>query len=307
MAEGFGSFSNNLRWTIDASSQQWQVSASDGWSDLYAVGLDVHKVFTASRGDLGTLILQPYLLWLPGDGPRPPFFDGNETALTWRIANLNWALASRGRMNFRIGHFEVPFGLEHEIDTNGTLRQYSNPSSLGFKADWGVSVNGLLEGVQYEMALTRGTGQEYHDNGNPFAVSARFGTAFDGDRSFGIALFDGRVETASGLIERTRLGLDARAGVGPFGLLGEVAYGQDGDDGVVSWLAELNRTNPAENVLAYVQASRLRTVLGDTDALSVGLRWLASRRVTLSSQFRHGRRPDGAVNNESRFLFRYRL
>ena len=302
-----GSFANNLRWTIDSSVQQWVDSSTEDWSDRYAVGLDLHKVFTGPRGDIATLILQPYVLWMPGDRPRPSFFDGRETALTWRIANVNWALLNRGKLNLRVGHFEVPFGLEHEINTNGTLRQYSNGPNLGLKGDWGISLNGLTRGLQYEAAVTRGTGQEYNEHGNPHVFSARVGRPFGAERSFGIAVFDGRVQTPAGLVERTRYGVDMRTQVGALGVMAELAYGDDDGDDVVSWLAELNWRNGLESVLAYLQVGRLATDLGDSDTASVGVRWLLSRHFTIAGQFSHQRRANGGLNNESRFHFRYRL
>ena len=306
-------WADNLRWTIDSSSQQWHNSVTDKWLDQYVVGLDLHKVFSNAYGDIGTLILQPYVVWLPGSRQRPAFFDGDEAALTWRIANVNLVVLSRGRLNVRIGHFEFPFGLEHEVNTNGTLRQYSNAANLGAKADWGAGINGQFRRWQYEVGLTRGTGQEYHDTGDPYAVSGRIGSSFDRSLSIGLAVFRGRIDSPAGLTERERVGLDVRWSAGLLELLAEASTGKDLDDDVRSWLAEINWTSPAESLLAYAQfrqlevASRLDS--RSQEIMGIGARWLVSKRMTLAAQlnqqiWRSDRSRDAT---ELRFHFRFRL
>ena len=306
-------WTDNLRWSVDSSAQQWLNSKTDQWLDQYVVGLDLHKVFSTSRGDIGTLILQPYVVWLPGDRPRPYFFEGNEAALTWRIANFNLAVLPRGRLNVRFGHFEFPFGLEHEINTNGTLRQYGNGANLGGKADWGTGVNGQFSNWQYEVAVTRGTGQEYHSSGDPYAFSARVGTPFDRSVSVGVASFRGRIEGPTGLVERERIGVDARWARGPVGLMAEASTGKDFDDDVRSWLAEFNWTSGTESLLTYLQLRRhevARAVDGrSADIVGFGVRWLLSNQITLAAQLNHEiRRFDPGLDaNELRLHFRFRL
>jgi hypothetical protein len=41
-----------------------------------------------------------------------------------------------GRLNFRAGHFYVPFGLNLQTDTHGTLLQLFNGDNFGFERDW---------------------------------------------------------------------------------------------------------------------------------------------------------------------------
>ena len=41
-----------------------------------------------------------------------------------------------GRFNFRAGRFYVPFGLNLQTDTHGTVLQLSNEQNLGFERDW---------------------------------------------------------------------------------------------------------------------------------------------------------------------------
>ncbi len=307
----YAEWSDNLRWSIDSSTRQIYDFETDRRFDLYAAGLDLHKVFATERRDVATLILQPYVLWMPADRPRPAFFDDNEATLTWRIANINVVVLPRGRLNLRVGHFEFPFGLEHDVNTNGTLRQYSNGTNLGGKADWGLSANGFISGWQYELALTRGSGQEYHRRGDPYVVSARIGSPVENDLAFGLAAFDGRVLGGAGTIERERVGADLRWTIGPVQLLAEASIGKDFDDTVHSHLVELNWTSRYESLLVYLQHRRQSsdgTAAYRRESNGVGVRWLLNNRFTIESQFdrRRGSGSQAADANELSLHLRYR-
>jgi len=140
---------DNLRFTIDLSVRPQYNFKSDHISHIESFGFDLHKVFTSyDSGDIGTLLLQGYFTKLNNVETHPPFFNGeNDLKFICRICNMNLAILDRGTLNFRIGHFDTPFGLEYNLDTNGTLRQYSNGRDLGDKLDWGIAVNGKLPWV----------------------------------------------------------------------------------------------------------------------------------------------------------------
>lgn len=306
---------DNLRWTIDSSTQQWLNTETDEWSDQYVVGLDLHKVVSTAHRDIGTLTLQPYFVWLPGgpERPRPGFFDGNEATLTWRIANFNYIVLARGRLNVRLGHFEVPFGLEQEINTNGTLRQYSNGADLGVKADWGVSVNGHFPKWQYEAGLTRGTGQEYRDTGDPYAFTARVGTPFEQSLALGFSVFEGRTSNHQGLVDRRRVGADVRWSPSSFQFMAEASVGKNADSNVNNWLAEANWANRTESALFYAQMRRFE-VNGRSDesteqTIGIGARWLVRNTFTLAAQITRRTFTQAArtVSNEIRLHVRFRI
>lgn len=312
-AFGSSSWSDNLRWTIDSSTQQSRNSATDEWVDQYVIGLDLHKVFSSENRDIGTLVLQPYFVWLPKDRPRPSFFDGNDATLTWRIANFNYIVLPRGRLNWRVGHFEIPFGLEQEINTNGTLRQYSNGANLGVKADWGMTVNGHLPRWQYEFGVTRGTGQEYHSKGDPHTFSGRIGTASEGNFIGGLSVFSGRVARTSGVEEKHRIGADFTWAQGPFQLMTELSAGKNEGESVGNWLAELNWSSRQEQLLIYAQHDRLEqsTQMGNQRNRNtrLGARWTPGNRFTFGAQLSrlvasHQLRTSA---NELRIHFRFRL
>ena len=117
---------------------------------LSAVGLDLHHVFSSSTGpDLGTLRLQGYAL--RADLPNnPPLFGDNHWEWTDRISDFNFTRFSAKGVNVRLGHYQVPYGLEQTQSTYGTLRDYMSRTNLGIKADWGVTLNGQLPDYEYE-------------------------------------------------------------------------------------------------------------------------------------------------------------
>ena len=303
-------WTSNLRRTIDISTQQWRDLDYHNWAGQYVVGMDMHKIFSGERRDIGTLILQPYLVHIPGDHPRPAFFDGNETALTWRIANFNFNVLPRGRLNFRIGHFELPFGLEQDVNTNGTLRQYSNGENLGLKADWGVGVNGHFTRWQYEIGLTRGTGQEFHDTNDPYVFSARLGSPSNRPLVWGVAVLRGRIEGPGGLTARERIGFDGGWSSGPIGVMVEASAGRDAGLNARNWLTEINWTSPTDSMLIYLQRGRLSLASGAEvrERTGLGVRWMLNSRVTLATQLSRVRRQAAlSPYDELRLHFRFRI
>ena len=139
---GSNAWRENLRWKFDVSGRG--VFDDTGYlKSLGFFGLDLHKVFTSGNRDVATLLFQPYMTRANDLVPTPPVFDGpDDWELIWRIANVNFKLLQDGALNLRVGHFELPYGLEQTINTNGTLRDYTHGGNFGLKADWGATVNG---------------------------------------------------------------------------------------------------------------------------------------------------------------------
>ena len=123
----------------------------------------------------------------------------------------------------------------------------------------------------------------------------------------------GHIEGPTGLVERERIGVDARWARGPVGLMAEASTGKDFDDDVRSWLAEFNWTSGTESLLTYLQLRRhevARAVDGrSADIVGFGVRWLLSNQITLAAQLNHEiRRFDPGLDaNELRLHFRFRL
>ena len=308
-------FTDNLRWTIDLSSRAAIFTDTGRTGTTNIVGLDLHKVFSDSQGDWGTLIIQLYVTRIDDIPNPPPFFESDEDwELVTRITNFNYTGLAGGRFNIKAGHFEIPFGLEVPINTNGTLRQMITARNLGVVADWGAGVNGVVPeaGVEYEVTISRGTGIEYFDRGDPFIVAGRVGTSGEKDINFGLSALHGEIAGRVDTIRRTRIGIDGQWYTGPIGLLGEVSLGRNDDDDVVNALVELNSQNTVETVTGYMQAriftQRFDTGWNDAISLAWGLRFTPDAHWALSTQYEQnltvfqGSR-DGVLSLQLRYRF----
>lgn len=285
----------NLRWSLDLSLRGAIDSRTEEVATQQVAGLDLHKVFSSPERDWATLVLQLYLTRINNQERHPPFFESSDDwELIPRVVTLNFSGLSNGGLNLRVGHIELPYGLEVPIASNGTIRQLTLGPNLGLKVDWGVGLNGNFEKFRYEVALTRGSGVEYHSSGSPFAITGRIGTPTDidsilGAPGFGVSGFYGDVLGRSGITQRSRLGLDALWQIGSYGVMAELSVGRDGDRDVVNAFTELNWQNRDETWMLYAQNKlfnkRFLTGWDDTWSAVVGLRFAPDNHWAWSAQF----------------------
>ena len=147
---------SDVRFTVDVSSRAEFDDTTDELAWEQALGVDLLHVFSGPSGDLATLTAQLYLTRIDNQSRRSPAFDDDDDLeLIYRILNLNVPVLDRGRMNVRVGHFELPYGLEHWVNTNGTLRTFTSEENLGLMIDWGVSVNGVVLSLIHISEPTR--------------------------------------------------------------------------------------------------------------------------------------------------------
>ncbi len=283
----------NLRFTVDLAERPIYSEHSGLFSNAFFLGIDLHKVFSNSEGDWGTLTLQPFLTRLDGVRRRPPFFDdAHDWELVYRICNFNYTKYGEGRRNIRIGHMEVPYGLEQVINTNGTLRDYIHGRNIGVKGDWGVSLNGETDEGEYEVALLRGSGNEWRRREDPYLVAGRIGTPRGEPISIGMSALYGDVYRYTGptpTVRRSRIGVDFITGKGPFTVMGDVSIGRDPGTSVVNTVFEIDWHNRHETWLVYNQMLFFNLDLPtgwDTNAINVlGVRWTPDNHWALSGQW----------------------
>ncbi len=250
-AASFDNFQDNLRFSIDVSerSVDYQDKNQVGYS--HVVGMDLHKVFTHSNGDIGTLILQTYLTKLDNQLQHPGFFeDENDTQLVYRIFTFNFTQTQAWQPNIKLGHLEIPYGLEHSINTNGTLRGYGQGANLGIKADWGLSLNKQHQQFEYELSSTTGGGQSLQSKDNSYVYSARIGTPRHHNQVVGISAYQARLASNN----RHRIGLDIQKYWGLFALYGQLDEGKDAGQSVSNALMELNWRDTRELTTVYLQS-----------------------------------------------------
>ena len=282
--------------TADLSTRGLYSRNQDRIGSEFTIGLDAYGKISNWNRDIATFVLQLYGGRIENHPFGIPYYEGRDD---WdffsKIATINFHLSNDRRFNVKLGHYEVPYGLEATINSNGTLRQFSQPSNLGLKLDWGATINGTFPRFQYEVGISRGSGMEYHSTGDPYAITGRVGTPVDtenfwGTSSAGISFYHADVARPNGSIqERWRMGVDGQHYLGPFGFLGEFSIGETDSETTVNTLSELNITNPRETILAYNQFrwvhQRLTSGWGDAGSYAFGVRYAPDTHWALSAQF----------------------
>lgn len=303
-------WADNLRLALDLSSRVSHFDHANETGYTHTAGLDLHKVFSRPDGDMGTLIVQLYWTHIDNLIMRPGFFDGpDDSELVYRIVNFNWTALGPQAPHFRLGHFEIPYGLEHVIDTNGTLRNYSHGRNLGVKADWGTSINGELPALEYEVSYSLGGGQEAERKQGSFVWAGRLGTPRDDNQVYGIAFYHAELNRT----ERNRLGLDAQWYHNLWGLYAQLDIGDDAGNDVLNGIVELNWRNPRETWLLFWQNLYFSTDRqdGNQQALrhNTGLRYAPDSHWSFALQYQHDSRVfEGAskariINLQARYRF----
>ncbi len=300
----------NLRLDVDIIGRGGYYARREEAHGLFAVGLDVHKVFSDDAGDIGTMLLQPYLVYRANPYDRFIRIDGDDAWIV-ELHEFYFDLTrfGRGRRDLKIGHFLVPFGLEPRIDTHFTLYQLFPLVTTGAKLDWGAQLHGAFPKFDYGLALTTGTGMDLTGRGSDtYLVSGRIGTP--GEKNFVIGFsglygqihddhaihrFDegdptDRAENA-GFVRRWRAGMDFTQIVSQFTINGQVDAGQDFDAAAFNTLLELNWSTADESFRAYLQGiyAGMDGFFGwdENIQMRLGCLWKIDNNWKLSAQWVH--------------------
>jgi len=97
----------------------------------------------------------------------------------------------------KLGQFQIPFGLLAVYDPHLKIVQPLYAQSLGLRTDWGAALSGTLYGyLQYDFALTTGSGPNHADVDPDRLVTFRLGRSFstrNGLLTVGGSLLSGRL------------------------------------------------------------------------------------------------------------------
>ena len=293
---GSNDWNDNLRQAIDLSFRPVYAGPTGRFGVVSAIGLDVLKIFSNKEGDWGVLTLQPYLL--RNDNVdflnQSVFDDRHDFDLQYRIFNFNYTGFERGKPNIRIGHFELPFGLEHVNNTNGTIRDFTHLQNFGIDNDWGISLNGDASSVEYEVGLTRGSGNKFRSREDPFVLAGRVGTPRSDPVAIGVSALHGeflQFDAGGGTIRRSRVGIDGTWSDEKYIWLGELSAGFEDDNRAYTGLLEADWYNKDETLLVYNQF--VVRGIGDTAGWdtevrnSIGFRRECCRHLAISGQVSH--------------------
>ena len=175
-------------------------------------------------------------------------------------------LGDPGRFSLRAGRFYLPFGLNSQTDTHGTLLQLSNDRLFGADRDWQVTAYGSAsEHLDYLAGYVFGAGPDQKLDGQAGMAVGRLGLNSDYLYARGLeagvsGAFGERIDPHAGIdgpIRTWRLGADLRKRIdtdlGPFTLTGEAAAGEDEEATVWSGLAQADWLLPSRRWGAAAQ------------------------------------------------------
>ena len=172
-----------------------------------------------------------------------------------------------GNFNFRIGRFYLPFGINLQTDTHGTLLQLSNERNFGFERDWYAGFWGSINrDLNYDLYYMLGAGYDPSFKGQDGLLGGRVSLAdaylndfglqggvsvLAGQRRSGHALDRSvavsRAATDGEFIQTKRFGVDTRyTHLVPSGSLTgtvELSTGKDESEVVFTHLSQLEYLN----------------------------------------------------------------
>jgi len=305
-------FTDNLRWSVDASARLNNNVMAKNISYITALGLDSHKVFTSSNGDIGYAVGQLYFTKLSNQTPVPWMFNSkNDSKFVIREAHLNYTAGPNWIPNIRLGHFTLPFGLEESIDTNGRLLDYNLGKNLGTKLDWGLGLNQVLNQLEYSFSYTLGGKDEPKSVNDSYALSGRIGSLSHLDFIFGFSFFSSKIDN----IQREKFAIDWQYYWNTWGLVGEVVLGRDKRERhqwrkEQYYLLELHKTSISEQLKLYGQYIFINkeAEYSNQQLINIGLSYQigAKLELSISSRQQLNAPKSGNKQNLIRLQLRYR-
>lgn len=299
-------FNNNLRWSADFSSRLIDNSSASQTASLALIGYDLHSVISNGKKDIATIVLQNYLIRADDLNPHPGIFsDEDDWAFTYRSFFINYTNTCSNCPNIKFGHFIMPYGLEHDIDTAGELRDYNHGSNIGMKMDWGVSLNKQHRNFEYEISYTLGSGANLSHQSGRHIITGRISSPSYKSLTYGFSVLD--VNTPNN--QRQKAALDIKYYQGFFGYLFEIGSGEHNGKSVIDNQIEINWRNTQEQWLLFAQ-SYYSKVNNQTSkrALSLGARYEKDNRWSFEAKINQALHHNQANNRATTILaqIRYR-
>lgn len=166
-------FGDNFGFRKEIMSQ-FNINSQERASSRQSIGFEVLKKFSTKTSTVAAFNFQGRLVRRDGFVPVLNDMEGSDRrGWAFEYHNfyvdvfnaLNAVLSDSergknvGRFNIRAGRFYVPFGLNLQTDTHGTLLQLSNERNFGFERDWYTGFWGRLNRhLNYDVYYLAGSG-----------------------------------------------------------------------------------------------------------------------------------------------------
>lgn len=261
-----------------------------------SVGFEVLKKFSTATATLASFDFQGRLVRRDGFNPVLNDLEG-QSRPGWKFEYhnlyldlynvLNPVLSDEqrgdavGRFNLRVGRFYVPFGLNLQTDTHGTVLQLSNEQNYGFERDWYTGFWGAINRhVNYDVYYVAGSGYDLKFKGQSGLGAMRLSLAnsysYDYGVEGGVSILGGErlVQKATNPVDTKRVGLDGRyRQVVPTGLLtlsSELSGGRDDANMVFTQLYQAEYLRASRQWGVATQYRRIQQEGRGADASLIG-------------------------------------
>ncbi|HEY2015735.1 MAG TPA: hypothetical protein VGH38_19665, partial [Bryobacteraceae bacterium] len=296
-------FSENLGFRKELMSQ-FDTTEDGRPASRQSVGFEVLKKFSTSTSTVAAFDFQGRFVRRDGYNPvlddmegagRPGWaFEYHNLYLDlYNIFNPLMGSDARsenvGRFNFRAGRFYVPFGLNLQTDTHGTVLQLTNESNFGFERDWYTGFWGSLnKHLNYDAYYLVGSGYDLQFKGQSGLAALRVSLSNQYSSRYGL---EGGVSVLGGErlsmpdadgrrlpLDTRRVGIDGRyRHTAPHGLLTFTTELSGGRDTVNPVLSQLNQAEYLHGSRRWGVAAQYRRIHQDrvgTDSSVIGeLTW----------------------------------
>lgn len=289
---------------------QFNFNPEDRAASRQSIGFEVLKKFSTETSTIASFNFQGRLVRRDGFVPVLNDMEG-EDRKGWAFEYHNLYLdffnvlnpvlsdeargKNLGRFNVRAGRFYVPFGLNLQTDTHGTVLQLSNDRNFGFERDWYTGLWGTVnKHLNYDVYYLTGSGYDlkYKGQSGLGAVRLSLGNRYsseyglEGGLSFlggerlssHVEMIDEREEAKRKTIETLRTGIDGRyrhaVSRGLLILTSEVSGGRDVPNSVFTQLYQAEYLHQSRRWGAATQYRRFWEDGRGSDASIIGeLTW----------------------------------
>jgi hypothetical protein len=308
-------FSDNFGFRTEVMSQF--DTAGDGQAaSRQSLGFETLKKFSSDTATIASFDFQGRLVRRDGFNPvlddmmgavRPGWsFEYHNLYLdVYNVLHpfLNQKQRKRnvGRFNFRAGHFYVPFGLNLQTDTHGTVLQLSNERNFGFERDWYTGFWGSIgRHLNYDAYYMAGSGYDLKFKGQSGLGALRVSLSNKYSSEYGLegglSILDGQRLVPQGagsglyaaVVATQRAGIDGRyrrpAPGGSLAFTSEISGGRDDRATVAMQLYQTEYLRASRRWGLSTQYRRFRQADASADASGIGeVAWYFKNDVSNSS------------------------
>lgn len=283
-------FGDNFAFKKEIMSE-FDTNAYGSEASRQSVGFEVLKKFSTSTSTIASFDFQGRLVRRDGYNAVPNDMEGaGRQGWAFEYHNLyldfynifnpllgeNGRARALGKFNFRVGRFYVPFGLNLQTDTHGTLLQLSNGDNFGFERDWYAGFWGAIDKhLNYDAYYLAGSGYDLKFKGQSGLGALRVSLSNQYSSQYGL---EGGISVIGGERLASQMPEGRSDALGPLVPLKTGRIGIDGryrhtaPHGLLTFTTELSGGRD--------DANRVTTQLGQAEYLH------SSRRWSVVSQFR---------------------